>query len=663
MQKIKTMSIDLETYSSVDIAKCSVYRYAESTDFEILLFGVSINGGEVAVYDIASGEQLPEGILEALTDPEVRKWAFHANFERVCISVWLRREHPKYFEGYSIPDDPCSNYLNPEGWRCSMVWSAYMGLPLSLAGAGAALGFEKQKMTEGKELISFFCKPCRPTQANGGRTRNRPEDAQDKWKLFKKYNQRDVEVEMQIQQKLHNFPVPESVWEEYWLDQEINDRGARIDRQLVKNAIFIDTYTREQMINRMKEITHLENPNSVMQMLDWLESRGVNADSLDKKHVAELLKTADGDVAEVLRLRQMTAKSSVRKYQSMENAVCSDDRIRGMFMFYGASRSGRFAGRIVQLQNLVRNSMPDLDQARTLVRNGDIESLDMLYDNVPQVLSELIRTALIPRDGMKFVVADYSSIEARALAYLAGEQHTIDSFARGEDLYCATASAMFGVPVKKHGINGDLRQKGKIATLACGYGGSVGALKSMGALDMGLKEEELQPIVDSWRTANPHIVQFWYDADEAARTVIKGHGSVETHGIRFVYRSGMMFIELPSGRHLSYVKPQIGENRFGGESITYMGVDSTKHWSRIESFGGKIVENITQAVCRDILCYAMRTLRNCYIVAHIHDELVIECRKDVSVDAICEHMGRTPPWIPGLLLRADGYECNFYQKD
>lgn len=663
MEKIETMSIDLETFSSVDIGKRSVYKYAESTDFEILLFGVSINSGDVVVYDIASGDQLPKDILRALTDPAVRKWAFHANFERVCISVWLQRVHPDYFVGYSAPDDPCSKYLNPEGWYCSMVWSAYMGLPMSLAGAGAVLGFEKQKMTEGKDLIAYFCKPCRPTKTNGGRTRNLPSHAPEKWAAFKAYNKRDVEVEMQIQRRLHKFPVPDSVWEEYWIDQQINDRGVRIDRKLVGNAISIDSQTREKLLGRMKEITHLENPNSVVQMLDWLESHGVDVNSLDKKHVEELRKAADGEVKEVLRLRQMTAKSSVKKYQAMENAACSDDRIRGMFMFYGASRSGRFAGRIVQLQNLVRNSIPDLEQARDLVRNGDIESLDMLYDNIPQVLSELIRTALEPREGMKFVVADYSSIEARALAYLSGEQHTIDSFARGEDLYCATASAMFGVPVVKHGINGELRQKGKIATLACGYGGSVGALKAMGALDMGLKEEELQPIVDSWRAANPHIVRFWYDADEAVRTVIKGHCSVETHGIRFVYRSGMLFVELPSGRHLSYVKPQIGENRFGGESITYLGLDSTKHWNRIESFGGKIVENITQAICRDILCYAMRTLRDCNIVAHIHDELVIECGKDVAVDVICKQMGRTPPWVPGLLLRADGYECNFYMKD
>ena len=517
-------------------------------------------------------------------------------------------------------------------------------------------------MTEGKDLIRYFCVPCKPTASNGGRTRNRPEDAPDKWAVFKSYNIRDVEVEVAIQERLKNYPVPDFVWDQYRIDQMINDRGTMIDLPLVKNAIAIDAKTHDAYMDQMAELTGLNNPGSVQQLKGYLSEQGVEADSLGKKDVAKLIEEVPNEVRQVLELRQQTSKSSIKKYQTMERAVCPDGRIRGMFQFMGAPRTGRFAGRLVQLQNLKRNSMSDLAEARELVRTGNYEALEMLYDSVPEVLSELIRTALIPKPGYKFYVADYSSIEARTLAYLAGEQHTIDSFARGEDLYCATASAMFHKPVVKHGINGELRQKGKIATLACGYGGSVGALKAMGALDMGLQEEELQPLVTAWRKANPHIVRFWWEVDKAAMESVRNRTVTETHGFRFIYKSVMLFISLPSGRYLAYVKPRIGMNQFGSDCITYMGLDSTRHWSRIQTYGPKIVENITQAICRDILCNAMQNLQDTFICAHIHDELVIECRESVSLDEICERMGKTPDWIPGLLLRADGYTCDWYQK-
>ena len=660
---MKSLSIDLETFSDVDLNKSGVYRYTESPAFEILLFGFARDNDPVTVLDLTAGDTVPVDVLDALTDETVTKWAFNASFERICLSAYLRKYYPERFVTYSIPEDSVRNYLDPASWRCSMIWSAYLGLPLSLKGVGEALDLEEQKMAEGKELLRYFCTPCKPTKANGGRTRNLPSDAPDKWEVFKKYNRRDVEVEMSIKKHLRNFPVPESVWEEYHIDQEINDRGILVDLEMAEQAIAIDSRSRASLTEKLKKLTGLSNPNSVVQMKDWLSAHGLKTDTLGKKAVASLLETAPDDLKEVLKLRQQIAKSSVKKYQSMQNAACRDHRARGMFQFYGANRSGRFSGRLIQLQNLPQNHMPDLAEARTLVKNGDYDSLDLLYDSVPNVLSELIRTAFIPRPGMKFIVSDFSSIEARVLAYLSGEQHTMDSFARGEDIYCATASAMFHKPVVKHGVNGELRQKGKIATLACGYGGSVGALKAMGALDMGLKEEELQPIVDAWRAANPHITQFWWDVDRAVKEVIRTKGTREVRGIRFFYKSQMLFIHLPSGRDLAYVKPMIQPNQYGGESITYMGIGATKKWERIESYGPKIVENITQAISRDILCYAMRTLSHCFICAHVHDELIIECGMDVSVDAVCEQMGRTPPWAPGLLLRADGYECEFYKKD
>ncbi len=784
---MKTISIDIETYSDVNLAKCGVYKYAESPDFEILLFGYAVDGREVKVVDLAQGETLPEEILEALTDDSITKWAFNANFERVCLSRYLTdlgRSLDPFHDRHPLSQE-CARFLNPAGWKCSMVWSAYMGLPLSLEGVGAVLNLDNQKMKEGRDLIRYFCVPCKETKTNGGRTRNLPRHAPDKWNLFKSYNKRDVEVEMAIQERLQKYPVPDQVWEEYHQDQEINDRGIAIDLELARQAVAMDTKSRESLMAALKEKTGLENPNSVLQMLGWLEARGLKSDSLGKKQVKKLLKTAQEPLRSVLQLRQKLAKSSVKKYQAMEMTACQDGRARGMFQFYGANRTGRFAGRHIQIQNLVRNTIPDLSEARDLVRQGNYEALDLLYDSVPDVLSQLIRTAFVPREGMKFVVSDFSAIEARVISWMAGEKWKAAAFAAGKDIYCSTASQMFGVPVVKHGVNGDLRQKGKIAELACiaegqlvltdhglipiekvttedrvwdgenwvhhdgvvyrgerevmryagllatpdhlvyveekeepipfqaaaengyhlrrlcssiviqygdlpararvydilnagphhrftvsdclvhncGYGGSVGALKAMGAMDMGIPEEELGHLVQSWRAANPHIVDFWWQVDKAVKTAIKKRIPVQVNNLRFLCKSGMLFIELPSGRRLSYVKPRIGENKFGGESVTYEGIGATKKWERLESYGPKFVENIVQGTARDILCYAMQTLRHCAIVGHVHDELIIECRKDVSVDAICQQMGRTPPWAEGLILRADGYECEFYQKD
>lgn len=658
-----TISIDIETFSSNDLSKCGVYKYVQAPDFDILLFGYAVDGGAVKIVDLAAGEEIPEDILEALTDETVTKWAFNSNFERICLSEWLRRKHPEYFVSYSIPEDTVGDYLNPHGWKCSMIWSAYMGLPLSLAGAGAVLGLEEQKMKEGKELIRYFCVPCKPTKSNGGRTRNLPEHDREKWNLFKAYNQRDVEVEQSIQQKLAKFPVPDFVWEEFWLDQEICDRGIAIDRKMVEEAIVLDEISKNELSKTMCQMTALDNPNSVVQMKQWLSGQGIEMDSLGKKEVAKLIGEVDGELKEVLKLRQQLAKSSVKKYQAMQNAMCSDGRARGMFQFYGANRSGRWAGRIIQLQNLPQNHMEDLEEARVLVKNGDYEALSMLYDSVPEVLSELIRTAFVAKDGYKFVVSDFSAIEARVLSWLAGEKWRTEVFINNGDIYCASASAMFGVPVEKHGENAHLRQKGKIAELALGYGGSVGALKSMGALEMGIEEEELQQLVDMWRQSNPNIVRFWWDVDRAVKNVVKNRTQEEVKGIRFYYKSGMLFIKLPSGRQLSYVKPRMGENKFGGESVTYEGVGGTKKWERIESYGPKFVENIVQAISRDILSFAMQTLSHCFICGHVHDELIIECSKDVSLDAICEQMGRTPSWATGLVMRADGYETEFYKKD
>ena len=639
----------METFSDVDLSKCGVYRYASSPDFEILLFGFSVDGGDVQVVDLACGGKIPADILAALEDENVMKWAYNAQFERICLSKFLGH--------------PVGSYLDPSSWHCSMVWAATLGLPMSLENVGAVLGLEKQKLTEGKDLIRYFCVPCKPTKANGGRVRNLPELDMEKWQRFKAYNLRDVEAEMQIQQRLAKFPVPDFVWEEYRQDQEINDRGIGVDMDMVRQAIAMDGRSKAELSAAMKELTGLENPNSVQQMKQWLSKNGVETDSLDKKAVAGLLKEVPKSLRTVLTLRQQLAKSSVKKYQAMENAVCADSRAHGMFKFYGANRTGRFSGCIIQLQNLPQNHIPDLEQARGLVKCGDYDALSMLYEDIPDTLSQLIRTAFVPQDGRKFIVADFSAIEARVIAWIAGERWRLRVFEDGGDIYCASASQMFHVPVEKHGVNGHLRQKGKIAELALGYGGSVGALKSMGALDMGLAEEELQPLVNAWRDSNPNITEFWWDVDHAVKECIKKRMPTETHGIRFSYQSGMLFITLFSGRRLAYVKPRIGENRFGGESVTYMGVGSTKKWERLESYGPKFVENIVQATARDILCYVMQTLKNCAIVAHVHDEVIIEADKRMSVEAVCEQMGRTPSWAKGLLLRADGYSCSFYQKD
>ena len=646
---MQTLSIDLETYSDQPLAKTGVYRYVESPDFEILLFAYSVDGDPVQQIDLACGEKIPPAILAALEDDKVTKWAFNANFERICLSRFL---------GY-----PTGDYLEPDSWKCSMVWAAYMGLPLSLEGAGAVLGLEKQKLAEGKDLIKYFCQPCAPTKSNGQRTRNLPKHAPDKWLAFKKYNIRDVETEMSIQARLLKYPVPDSVWEEYHLDQEINDRGVGLDMELVRQAIQMDGRSRSELTQAMKELTSLDNPNSVQQMKQWLADNGVETDTLGKKAVAELLKTAPPQLQKVLTLRQQLAKSSVKKYQAMETAVCADGRARGMFQFYGANRTGRWAGRIIQMQNLPQNHLDDLSEARGLVRAGGFDALEMLYEDVPDTLSQLIRTAFVPQGNRKLIVADFSAIEARVIAWLAGEKWRQDVFADGKDIYYASASQMFGVPVEKHGVNGHLRQKGKIAELALGYGGSVGALKAMGALEMGLSEDELPSLVSAWRQANPKIVQFWWAVDRAVMDAVTRKTTTKTHGIIFSARNGMLFITLPSGRSLAYVKPKIGENRFGGDCITYEGVGGTKKWERIDSYGPKFVENIVQATSRDILCYAMKTLRCCSIVMHIHDEVVIEADRRMSLQAVCDQMGRTPPWAKGLQLRADGYETDFYKKD
>ena len=646
---MKTISIDIETYSDVNLAKSGVYRYVEAPVFEILLFAYAVDGGAVQVVDLSVGEMIPEAIIHALDDKKVVKWAFNASFERICLSRFL---------GY-----PTGNYLAAAGWHCSMIWAATMGLPLSLEGVGAVLGLEKQKLTEGKDLIRYFCQPCAPTKVNGGRTRNRPQDAPAKWAAFKRYNLRDVETEMGIQQRLAKFPVVESIWQEYILDQEINDRGVRLDQELVQQAIQMDTHSRQDLMTVMQGLTALENPNSVQQMKNWLATNGLVTDTLGKKAVAELLKGATPELQKVLLLRQQLAKSSVKKYQRMESVVCADGRARGMFQFMGANRTGRWAGRMIQLQNLPQNHLEDLAEARALVRAGNYEATEMLYGDVPDTLSQLIRTAFIPTEGKCFLVVDYAAIEARVIAWFAGETWRQKVFQQGGDIYCASASKMFKVPVEKHGINRHLRQKGKIAELALGYGGSVGALKAMGALELGLVEEELSELVSAWRQSNPRIVDFWWGIDHAVFEAVRGKTTVSSYGMTIASKSGMLFITLPSGRKLAYVKPHIGTNKFGGDCITYEGVGPTKKWERLDSYGPKFVENIVQATSRDLLCFAMKNLRSSLICMHIHDELVIEVEPEPSLAVVCEEMGRTPPWAKGLLLRADGYVTKFYKKD
>ena len=656
------IDIDIETFSSVDLKDGGVYKYSEAPDAELLLFGYSVDGSPVGVVDVAMGEKIPEDIIKAIADDAVIKYAYNASFERIFLSVWLKRNYPQYFKSYGDSGDTVGNYLNPVSWRCSMTWAAYMGLPLSLEAVGAALKLTEQKMGEGKSLIRYFCTPRTPTKNNPA-TRNYPADDPAKWETFKTYNKRDVEVEIQVQHKLRNFPVPDFIWDEYHLSEKINDRGILIDQAMAENAISFDSKVRNELMARMIDLTGLDNPNSTQQLTGWLKDKGIETDSLDKKAVIALLEDCPDDVAEVLRLRQQVSRSSVKKYQKMMMTMCEDGRARGMFQFYGANRTGRFAGRHIQLQNLPKNHMDDLAEARAIVRNGDYEMMKLLYEDIPDTLSQLIRTAFIPKPGYGFIVCDFSAIEARVLAFLAGEQWRLDVFSRGDDIYCASASAMFKVPVEKHGQNAELRQKGKIAELALGYGGAVGALKAMGAIDMGLDETELQPLVDMWRASNPNIISFWWDVDRCVKETVRLHSDTETHGIKFSYKSGMMFILLPSGRSLAYAMPRIGENKFGGESVTYMGTDSSKKWSRIESYGPKFVENIVQAISRDILVYAMQSLSDYYIVGHVHDEVIIECRPETTIKEISELMGRTPPWLTGIELLGNGYRCSFYMKD
>ena len=646
---MKTINIDIETFSSINISKSGIYKYVESEDFEVLLFAYSIDGGKTEIVDIANGEELSEEIIQALLDDNVIKWAFNAQFERICLSRFL-----KLTKG---------TYLNPKSWRCTMIWSAYMGLPFSLEGVGKVLGLEKQKLIEGKDLIKYFCVPCTPTKSNGFRNRNFPYHDKIKWEAFKTYNIRDVDTEKEIQCKLMKFPVPDFIWEEYNLDQEINDRGIKVDLDFVNRVITLDDKVRTKLMSELQILTELENPNSVVQLKGWLSEQGVETESLDKKSVKELVKVTKGEVSKALALRMQLSKSSIKKYQAMKDVACEDNRCRGMFQFLGANRTGRFSGRNVQLQNLPRNTMKELFEVRSIIKNRDGDILELLYDNVPDILSQLIRTAFVPKENMKFYVADFSSIEARVIAWLAGETWREELFKKGGDIYCMSASQMFGVPVVKHGINGDLRQKGKIAELACGYGGSVGALTAMGALDMGLKEDELKPLVLSWREANQNIVALWWAVDKAIKDAIVMKGLTRTHGIEFECRSGLLRITLPSGRKLTYIKPKIEINKFGGESVTYEGVGVAKKWERIGSYGPKFVENIVQAISRDILMFSLQNLSVYNIVAHVHDEIIIEAPENTKLEDICETMSRVPYWTKGLILTADGYTCEFYMKD
>ena len=659
--EINMITIDIETKSDKDISKCGIYAYTDTPYFDILLFAYSIDGQPVQVVDMANGEEIPENVLAALVDENVIKRAFNVNFERVCLSKYLRKNYPQYFQSYSIDEDTVGDFLNPESWHCSMIHARTLGLPSSLAEVGKVLGIEQQKMTEGKALVKFFCVPY--DTVDGVPQFHNPKDYPDKWEIFKAYNKRDVEAELEIDRKLSRFPVPDFIWQEFYLDQEINDRGILVDMQLADKAISLDAEAKEELTAEMKRLTGVENPNSVYQLLDWLETQGYKSDSLGKTQVQELIKTAKEPVKSVLQMRLQLSKSSVKKYTAMKNTACSDNRARGMFSFYGASRTGRWAGRNVQLQNLPQNHLPDLSEARELVKYGSFEDIQMLYDDVPDTLSQLIRTAFIPRQGMKFIVADFSAIEARVIAWLAGEEWRMKAFANGEDIYCASASKMFGVPVVKHGENGHLRQKGKISELACGFGGSVGAMKAMGADSLGLSDTELKQIVTDWREASPHITEHWWAVDRAVKKAVKEKTATKTHGLLFSYEAGFLFIRLPSGRRLAYAKPYIGKNKFGGESVTYMGINAQKKWDRLESYGPKFVENCVQGIARDLLMYSMQTLSQYFIVGHIHDEMIIECPKDTKLDEICQQMAITPDWAKGLLLRADGYECSFYKKD
>ena len=644
---MKNLIIDIETYSSEDISKCGVYKYVEANDFEILLFGYSVDFGEVRVIDLARGEVIPREIIESIKSNDVLKWAHNASFERVCLSRYLGL--------------PTHTYLDPSSWRCSMVYASCLSLPKSLKDLGYILKLDKQKLEEGKELIKYFSVPCKPTKTNNYRTRNLSSDDLIRWETFKAYNKRDVETECEIIKRLESHSLVSTIWMEYGESESINDRGVLIDEKLVDNAIDISDKTTLILKNTLQKLTNLENPNSVMQLKNWLKEQGLEVEDLGKKNVQNIIKNAPSDLINlVLALRLQTSKSSIKKYEAIKNCKCSDSRVRGMFQFVGATRTGRYASKFVQLQNLRQNHLSNLSDIRELVKNGDIEALNLLYDDIPDVLSQLIRTAFIPKKDHKFIVADFSAIEARVLTWYAGETWVLDAFKNGEDIYCATASKMYGVPVVKHGVNGDLRQKGKQATLSCGYGGSVGALKAMGALDAGLKEDELQELVDTWRSANPHIVKFWWDIDKAIRTVIKEHREVSLYRLSIYFDKGVLFIKLPSGRALAYIRPRISD--INGD-ITYEGIGNTKKWERIDSYGPKFVENIVQATARDILCNSIHNLKAYDIVMHIHDEVVIEASLNTKLEEVTSLMSKSPSWASDLLLRADGYECNFYQKD
>ena len=652
VKTMKKLSCDIETFSDVDLIRCGVYKYADSPNFEMLLFAYAVDDGDVHIIDIAGGEELPEKIIQAIKSDTVVKTAYNAQFERVCLSRYLK-----------LPD---GEYLNPQSWYCTAVQAAELALPLSLADVGSVLGLERQKMTEGKELIKYFCVPCKPTKSNGNCTRNRPCHDINKWETFKKYCMRDVDVERQIADKLKMYPISDEEHRLYVLDQIINDRGVLVDSELAEQAVKLNSIQTAVAVEQAYMITGLENPNSVTQLKQWLKEKGVEIESLSKKSVKSLADETDGDVSEMLKLRLLMAKTSVKKYEAVIRSVCSDNRVHGMMRFCGANRTGRWSGNILQPQNLPQNHLPDLTLARDIVKDGDFEMLDMMFGNVPNVLSELIRTVLIPKPNHRFIVADFSAIEARVLAWIAGEQWRIDTFKNGGDIYCASASKMFKVPVEKHGVNGELRQKGKISELACGYGGSVGALKNMGAVEMGVQENELQGLINDWRNANPHIVRFWYEVGNAAMKAIKEKTTVPLGKLEFAYERGILFIRLPSGRWLSYIKPRIGTNRFGGDSITYMGINSAKKWDRLETFGGKLTENIVQGTARDLLANALINAANAGYdtVFHVHDEIICEVPNGYgSVDELCKLMCIKPEWADGLPLNADGFECEYYKKE
>lgn len=642
------LSLDIETYSDIDLVKCGVYAYVESPNFNILLLAYATDDNETKIVDLACGEQIPEEVLQALTNENIIKTAFNASFERTCLSRYL---------GIS---------LSPTSWQCTAVQSAILALPLSLEGVGEVLDIERKKLKEGSDLIRYFCIPCKATKSNGGRIRNLPEHAPEKWELFKSYCVRDVDAEREIRWKLRNFPIPDAEAKLYELDQAINDRGVLVDLDLASNAVECDTQYKEFATAKAYELTGLANPNSVSQVKGWLEERGLEVGSLDKKSIKGLLPDAEGEVLEVLKLRLLMAKTSIKKYEAIERSVCSDGRVHGLLQFYGANRTGRWAGRLVQVQNLPQNHLPDLSLARDLIKQGRYEDVELFFDSTPGVLSEIIRTAFVPKPGSRFVVADFSAIEARVLAWFSGEKWRLDVFGSHGKIYEASASAMFGVPMEEITKGSPLRQKGKISELALGYGGSVGALTAMGALDMGLTEKELPVLVNQWRSANPHITRFWWDIDTAAIKAVQEKCETVVGRVRFAYKSGILFITLPSGRKLSYIKPRLEINKFGREGLSYEGVGESKKWMRIETYGPKLVENVVQATSRDLLAQAMLRLRDngFDIVMHCHDEVVLEVPEGhSSFEEACRIMAIAPSWAEGLPLRADGYECEFYKKD